>query len=134
MCSGLRRSELCGLKWSDLDFDSGVIVISRKLAYTSGIGLYEDEPKTESGKRALKLPSFAVSILREYRKAQAQNRLLCGDRYETNDYIFVGEEGHVMRPDALHKWFTEFLKKYDLPPITLHSLRHTNANYACDRG
>lgn len=134
VCSGLRRSELCGLKWSDLDFDSGVIVISRKLAYTSGIGLYEDEPKTESGKRALKLPSFAVSILREYRKAQAQNRLLCGDRYETNDYIFVGEEGHVIHPDALHKWFTDFLKKYDLPPITLHSLRHTNASLLIANG
>ncbi|MGN1230759.1 MAG: tyrosine-type recombinase/integrase [Anaerotignum sp.] len=134
VCGGLRRSELCGLKWSDLDMESGVVTVVRKLAYIPHKGLHDDEPKTENGKRAFKLPESALIVLREYKKWQAQNRLLMGDRYDTSGYIFVGDDGRVMHPDALHKWFSDFLKRYDLPPITLHSLRHTNASLLIANG
>lgn len=126
--SGLRKGELFGLKWSDLEFSTGRMTISRAVEYLPVKGLFLSGPKTESGKRTIILPLPAVIALREYKKHQNQIRLAVGDRWEDTGFIFTKDDGTLMHPDSLANWFSNFVKANNLPHVTLHSLRHTNAS------
>ena len=132
--TGLRRGELCGLKWSDVNFEKGILTVNGGLEYLPSIGLYEEAPKTEDGKRSIKLPASALNILKEHRRMQAEDKLKLGDRWQETGYIFTKWDGTPMHPDGLYQWFSRFVKKNDLPPITLHSLRHTNASLMIANG
>ena len=98
------------------------------------MGLYEEAPKTENGKRSIKLPASALNILKEHRRMQAEDKLKLGDRWQEMGYIFTKWDGTPMHPDGLYQWFSRFVKKNDLPSITLHSLRHTNASLMIANG
>jgi integrase len=125
--SGLRRGELFGLKWSDIDFDGCIINISRSLQYLPGEGLSDKDTKTKSSVRVLKLPTVAFDMLREFRQWQAGERLKVGDQWIDGNYLFTQWNGKPMFPDTLTSWFEDFIKRTDLPYIHVHSLRHTNA-------
>nr|WP_310753373.1 site-specific integrase [Ruminococcus sp.] len=77
----------------------------------------------------MKLPQSAVNDLRQYRKYQLEMRLRVRDRWQETDRIFTTEFGAPLHPDTLSSWFSAFVKAHSdkLPPISLHSLRHTNA-------
>ena len=132
--TGLRKGELCGLKWSDVNFEKGILTVNGGLEYLSSIGLYEEAPKTENGKRSIKLPTPALTVLKEHRRLQAEDRLKLGDRWQETGYIFTKWDGTPMHPDSLYQWFSRFVKQNNLPPITLHSLRHTNASLMIANG
>lgn len=125
--TGMRRSELLGLKWSDMDFSNQTISISRSLHYLPGKGLFEDETKNSSSKRVIKIPTAAADALRSLKAWQAQQRLMLGELWKPTEYIFTNDTGDVLHPDSLTNWFRRFVLQTDLPPIHLHSLRHTNA-------
>ena len=125
---GLRKGELCGLKWSDIDFEAGTLSVNRALKYLSGVGVYEEAPKTENGIRTITMPSPVVSLLKEHRKNQKETRLKLGDRWKDTGYVFTKWDGDTMHPDSLYQWFKNFIKKNNLPNVTLHELRHTNAS------
>jgi integrase len=78
--SGMRRGELCGLEWSDFDFDNCIVSISRSLQRLPGIGIIEKETKTKGSTRVLRLPRVTFTLLREYRKWQNEQRLSLGDQ------------------------------------------------------
>lgn len=126
--SGLRRGELLGVWWSDIDFKNEMVSIKRAVYYTKNKGVYEDLPKNDSSLRSIKLPSIAFDYLREYRKWQVQQRFIIGDQWKESDRIFTNDTGEYLFPDTITKRFANFIKKVDLPYITIHSLRHTCAN------
>ena len=132
--TGLRRGELSGLKWSDVNFEKGILTVNGGLEYLPSMGLYEEAPKTENGKRSIKLPASALNILKEHRRMQAEDKLKLGDRWQEMGYIFTKWDGTPMHPDSLYQWFSRFVKQNNLPPITLHSLRHTNASLMIANG
>lgn len=128
--TGMRRGELLGLKWSDLDFDGCILSVCRSLQYIPNVGVFEDETKNKSSIRTIKLPHTAVADLQAYKLYQFEQRVKVGDRWQnTKGYIFTGEEGEPVNPDTFSGWFSKFMKQHTdiLPYITLHSLRHTNA-------
>jgi len=126
--SGLRRGELCGLKWQDIDFEGKIISVRRTLQYLASIGLYEKEPKTKSSLRSLKLPDEIFHLLREHKSWQDEQRTAHGTAWEDNDYILTQQDGKPMHPDTLTDFFSRLAKKLDLPKgISFHSLRHTSA-------
>ena len=126
--SGLRRGELCGLKWNDIDFENSIITIRRITQYLPHIGIIEKEPKTRSSMRTMNLPLEAFALLKEHRKWQAEQRIKLGDIWQDSDYIFTHWDGKPIHLDTLTNFFSKFAKKHDLPKgTTLHSLRHTNA-------
>lgn len=127
MFGGLRRGELLGLKWSDINWDKRTIKIQRNVQYTSETGIYISTPKTDSSIREIHVPIIVLDLLKEYRKWQLQERMLVGDKWENNDFLFTQWNGKPMFPDTPSKLFREFIKKTDLPHITVHSLRHTSA-------
>ena len=127
MFGGLRRGELLGLMWSDINWDKRTLKIQRNVQYTSETGIYISSPKTDSSIREIHVPPIVLDLLKEYRKWQLQERMLIGDKWEDNDLLFTQWNGRPMFPDTPSKKFREFIKKTDLPHITVHSLRHTSA-------
>ena len=125
--TGLRRGEVCGLEWSDLDFINNLLTVRHNLLYTPKTGLYVDEPKSESSKRVVTMPLDLVNLLKDNRKWQKEQSEKLRDAWNVNDNVVKMPDGNIMRPDTLSTWFHEFIKRNDLPDISLHSLRHTHA-------
>lgn len=125
--TGMRRGELCGLEWKDIDFDRSLIHIRRSSLYQSGIGIFEDRTKSQTSERCMKVSSDALLMLRNWRAEQSRERLRLGDKWQNTDRLFTKWNGTPIRPDSITGWFHRFVTKNNLPPIHIHSLRHTNA-------
>lgn len=127
--TGMRRGELLGLKWSDVDFSKNLLQVCRSLQYTKERGVFEDDTKNRSSERVMKLSQTAVNYLSAYKIYQMEQRLKVGDRWQDSGYIFTNDLGEPINPNTISSWFSKFMNKHSdkLPYITLHSLRHTNA-------
>ncbi len=132
--TGMRRGEAFGLEWKAVDFDAGTIDISKARLYIRGAGVIEDAPKNETSKRVITVPGAALDARRAWKAEQLKEKMKCGAAWTPGDYIFTGWDGKPMHPDTPSKWFRDFLKRNELPPIHLHSLRHTNASLLIANG
>ncbi|MBC3797168.1 tyrosine-type recombinase/integrase [Acetobacterium tundrae] len=126
--SGLRRGEVCGLKWSDIDFDSNVLSIKRALKYVPGEKAFEGNTKTYKSMRSIKLPSFIFDMLKTYQLWQLEQKIKVGDQWKNKDYVFTGWNGEALNLDTIGNYLRRFIAKHNLKNIHLHSLRHTNAS------
>lgn len=125
--TGMRRGELLGLEWRDIDFDRQLVSIQRSSLYLSDRGVFDDETKNQTSNRVIKIPLSAMKALRSVWVWQAKQRLAMGDQWQDSGKVFTALNGTPMHPDTLSGWFRDFIKSTDLPQIHLHSLRHTNA-------
>ena len=132
--TGMRRGELMGLIWSDIDFANNTITIQRSLQYLPEMGVFKDETKTKSSHRVIKVPSSAISSLRGYRTWQKMTFIKNGQPWHEYCQVFVTQNGTPMHPDTLTSWFRDFIRTTDLPQIHIHSLRHTNATLQIANG
>ena len=123
----MRRGELLGLQWDDIDFENHLVNIQRSSLYLADRGIFEDETKNLSSSRIIKVPSAAIASLRHLKAWQAEQCLMMGNLWQKSNRVFTSLEGAPMHPDTLTGWFHDFIQKTDLPQIHLHSLRHTNA-------
>ncbi|MBQ4262406.1 MAG: site-specific integrase [Ruminococcus sp.] len=89
----------------------------------------QDEIKAE-----IKAPTAAIQMLRDYRAWQNERRERMGDRWEEHDRVFTRDDGKPIHPDTITGWFSRFIKRSDLPDISIHSLRHTNATLLINSG
>jgi integrase len=124
---GCRRGELLGLKWKHINFDKGIVTIEQAALYTPELGIFIDTPKNEISARVVKISADILAMLRSYKAWQSKQRLLAGDQWHDDGFVFTRWDGQVIRPDTLSSWFGNFAAKTDLPHISLKSLRHTNA-------
>ena len=137
LLSGLRRAELLGLRWRDVDLDTGVVHIVQTSNYVSGAGVYTSTPKTEDSDRYLKVSKTAVRILLEYKAWQDDMRTKVGDAWEgtpEDDRIFTNEVGRPLFPTSITQWMGKFIKRTGLPSSSVHSLRHTYASLLIAEG
>lgn len=125
--TGLRRGELCGLNWTDIDLDKGIVHITKALLYTKNKGVYEDTPKSKQSERVVTIPDDMVRLLRLYRVEQSKQRLSMGDQWHDSGKIFTAANGAPMFPDTLSSWFRKFIKRHNLPNCHIHTLRHISA-------
>ncbi len=127
--TGLRRGELLGLEWHDINFDTNTIQIRRSSQYLPDRGIYEDGVKNDTSDRVMKISQSAAEDLKTWRALQRKRAFEMGDRWHSSDRLFTTDEGLPLHPDVLTSWFTDFVKAHSdvLPPVTIHSLRHTNA-------
>jgi integrase len=123
--TGMRRGEAVGLRWQDLDLDSGRLTI-RQSVVTVGYRTEISTPKSEKSRRVIDLDSETVSVLRSHRAAQAATKLALGPDWTDSDRVFVHEDGRPLHPEVVSKRFSKLVEKADLPRITLHGLRHTH--------
>ena len=138
LLTGMRRGELLGLEWPDIDFDAGVIHIRRTSQYAPGAGIYTDTTKTEQSMRPLSAPAELLSMLRQYRVEQWERRLRLGDmwakEWAEHPRLFTQWDGKPMHPNAPYQELQKLLKRSGLPKVSLHSLRHTNATLLIRNG
>ena len=125
--TGLRRGELCGLEWEDINFDEGIVCINKSVLYSTSKGVYEDSTKTKSSNRAINIPNDMIKLLRQYKAEQSERRLSMGDSWQNSGKVFTSEKGGYINPIALSLWFKKFIRRHSLPDIHFHSLRHTAA-------
>lgn len=126
--TGLRRSELTGLTWKDIDFETSQISINKQRHYVVGYGTIKDKPKTEAGTRTVTASQTVMNLLKQYKHQQLQQKLKLGTAWKNEPYVFLLEDGTAINPNLPYKWFVKFLERHNLPKITFHQLRHTNAS------
>lgn len=130
--SGMRKGELLGLEWEDINFEKETVNIERASQYIEHIGIITVSTKNQSSERVIKLPKIIFDQLKSYRAWQSQEIISLGkkwnQKWEDSKRLFTTWNGSPMHPDSLNKWFTDFLKRNDLPHMTIHELRHLNAS------
>lgn len=131
--SGARRSEICALRWNDIDFNTNMLRIDNSLKVVKGV-LDEKETKTLSSKREIMLSNATMEVLREYKEWQDNYIKEMGKNWKGTDRVFTSKEGKYMHPDTCDKIITKIVRKYNLPPITFHGLRHTSASILIHKG
>lgn len=124
--SGLRRGELMGLEWKDINFDMGTLEVNRVGQYIPKQGTFTKTPKNETSKRVMTLPPFLINLLKQYKAEQNKQRLDIGDKWQGSDRIFTTWDGKPGHPEWPSQWFSKFIKKHELPPLNFHGLRHTS--------
>lgn len=130
---GLRRGELCGLRWSDVDLEHQTITIENTRTQ-AGKKEIEKGTKTASSTRTLYLPDTLCDMLKAAKEHQQACRAEYKNAYDDNDYVVVMEDGRPFRPNYLSELFSKFLADNDLPKIVLHELRHTFASLSNQAG
>ena len=133
--SGLRRGELLGLRWEDVDFENEMITVTQTSNYMPHQGLYTDTPKTKSSARSFRLTSLAFMLLQTYKEWQDEMRNICGNLWQDKDgRVFTTEEGRPLRPNTLGNWFRDFTARNGFEGVHIHTLRHTFASMAIAGG
>jgi integrase len=131
--TGMRRGELLGLKWPDVDWENATVRVRRTLT-RNGTGHVLGEPKTKKSRRTVRLTHKAVEALRSHRARQAQEKLKIGSLYQDQDLVFAGYNGGLINPSNLRqRSFKPLLKRAGLPQITFNDLRHTCASLLFQR-
>jgi integrase len=130
--TGMRRGELLALTWSDIDFASGIVIVSKSLEETDD-GLRVKG--TKSGKpRRFTVPTAALDALKEHRCRQDRDRALFGPDYDAKDLVFCKPHGDFLKPDKVSVRVTKFARRAGLAGIGLHSLRHAHASQLLSSG
>lgn len=125
--TGMRRGEVLALEWADIDLEEGFVYIDKSSQYLPEKGIFVKNPKTESSVRSIGIPKIVIDTLRNYKTWYNSQKNKCGDLWIDSDRLFVQWNGKPMHPDTVTDWFRKFIKRKNLPPITFHGLRHTNA-------
>lgn len=132
---GLRRGEALGLKWEDINFETGTLRVNHSLQWPKGGGWVLVEPKTARSRRNIRLPQVTLTALIKHRKRQVKERLLVGDRWEDFGFVFTTGKGTpLMGWNVAKRSFKPLLKKAGLPDIRFHDLRHTAASLLLAQG
>ncbi|GAA1745134.1 site-specific integrase [Nonomuraea bangladeshensis] len=130
---GLRRGEGCGVRWEDLDTDERTLDVAKQLVQI-GWSFEEGEPKTESSDGVIALDTGTVSVLKEHRARQNEERLEWGEDWSDTGRIFTHEDGRELHPAWVSELFSQLAYEAGLPPIRLHDLRHCAATLAYAAG
>lgn len=124
--TGLRRGELLGLRWKDIDLTSKnkVAHVQQILEYTKERGHFYGPPKTKASKRSVPLSKGVVAVLKSHKKKQAKNCLKHGENYKDNGLVFCKEDGSPEVPDNVSRRFKNLANKAGFPEMNYHDLRH----------
>ena len=132
--SGMRRGEVLGLEYKDINSDTSVLTIKRTSNYRSGVGLYTDTPKTKSSYRSLVIQSKLIELINQLRDEQKQQAEKCGELWCDTDRLFITWDGKPMHPNTPYTWLERFCKLEEIPFKGLHSFRHFVATQALTSG
>lgn len=132
--TGLRRGELMGLEWCDVNSEQSTIEVRQSSQYVPSEGVITKEPKNETSERLVSVPAPVIALLRNYKTHQNAQQLKVGNKWQDSKRLFTTWDGQPMHPDTISKWLPDFLKRHDLPHITLHGLRHTSATLLIGQG
>lgn len=131
--TGVRRGELMGLTWNNVDSKNHSVKIHDTIQYVRGTGTIVDETKNETSRRTLAVPEFFNELFESLQVQQKADKKQLDDlndgthKWINSNFVFCRDNGDKMHPDTITKWFNKFITKNNLKKITIHGLRHTNA-------
>jgi integrase len=129
ICTGLRRGEIVGLRWADVDLDRGLLMIQHSMVNT-GKRIISKGPKTEAGARPLMMPSVLTDLLRERKDEVAAQKEILDSAYQDHDLVVCWEDGRPVHPHRFYKPLRNLLRRLNLPDgVCLHDLRHSHATH-----
>lgn len=133
---GLRRGEVLGLRWADVDFKAGVVQIRQQVRRQTGQGLQFADPKTRTSRRTVPLPAVAVRALHAQKAAQLDDKWLVGEeKWRGGELVFTNRYGSALEPGGVGKRFIRDCARAGLPDgLTFHALRHTTATFLQEQG
>jgi integrase len=124
--TGMRRGELLGLRWSDIDLKAARLTVNQSLERVRGKAVFKS-PKTTTSRRTITLPALTIEALREHRAEQAAERLRLG--LGKPELVFSHGDGSPIDPDSITKAFDRLIKAARVRRITFHGLRHTHISH-----
>lgn len=132
--TGLRRGELLGLEWKDIDWEHDLLSVVRTSEYTKEKGIYTDTPKTESSVRFIKLPSEVMQKLKEFQTWQNGYKVKLGTKWIECDRLFTKTDGSPMGMRQPYRYFERFCERTGMRFVNIHSFRHFNASVLISNG
>ena len=132
--TGLRRGELLGLEWKDIDWENNLIHVIRTSEYTKEKGIYTDTPKTKSSIRFIKVPDEVITKLKLFHEWQGDYKTQLGDKWVECDRLFTKWNGEPMGMRSPYKFFEKFCERTGMRFVNIHSFRHFNASILINNG
>jgi integrase len=122
--TGMRRSELVGLRWEDLDLPGATVTVRQVVVDAAG-DLLVAEPKTAASRRTLALDAGTVAVLKRHRSVQSAERLAAGPFWRDTGRVFTMEDGRALLPAYITRVFAKRAAAAGLPLVSFHALRHS---------
>ncbi len=132
--TGMRRSELLALKWSDVDLEQGQLSINRTIHQAKDNSLVFRHPKTEKGRRQLALTPSSVNVLTILKNERSIKSLLSGTTLKDEEFVFCNIDSKPLLPDTVTQAWSRLVKKVGLEHIRFHDARHTHASLMLRQG
>ena len=132
--TGMRRSEILALRWSDVDLLLCNIYVTRSLHHLRNGEIVFRPPKTAKGRRMVSLSPSTALLLREHKDKQVAQRLILGKPLEDDDLVFSDHEGKPFLPDTVSHAWVKLIKRIGLEGIRLHDARHSHASLMLKQG
>jgi len=126
MSTGLRRSEIFGLRWCDVDFEAGQLAVRQTLQEVRK-ALHFREPKSAKSRRTVALSTLVLDVLKSHRAAQAAERLSLGAGYRDLDLVLAKWDGSPWKPESISTLFRAVVRRAGLGHVRFHDLRHSHA-------
>ena len=141
--TGMRRGELCGLRWADMDLDAGTISIQKSIVTVDGVAV-AGEVKTKRSRRVLDIDEATLAVIRRWRATQLEQRLMIGAGWSDTGLVFTDPTGSGWNPNTVSQAFDRLVtptKKVSRaeadarpPRIRFHDLRHSHASHLLAAG
>jgi integrase len=125
--AGLRRGEIAGQRWADIDLQRRTLRIGATRVDVGGRAFDQDEPKTANAGRVLPIPDALLAELSAAKNRQAAEKLALGDAYSDQGFVVCNEAGEPYHPSTLSTLWQAAIRDLDVPQIRLHDARHTCA-------
>jgi integrase len=134
LTTGIRRGQVCGLRWSSVDLDAAEITVHDNRVVVGGHARDKAGGKTKNADQTISVDRATVSALRRWRDVQERERDFFGSDYHPGDYVFTFEDGRPQHPDTIRQRFDRLAAAAGLSRITFHDLRHSYATGALKAG
>lgn len=131
--TGMRRGEVIGLRWSDVDLTRGTITV-RNNRTNAGNSIVEGPPKTAAGRRTINYDQTVGGVLLEWQLRQRTEADTLGEAWDDTGYVFTYENGQPLKPQYATRLFEKLRARTSLPKMTLHGQRHESASLLLSSG